>query len=70
MNKFCKNCGAPLNPKAKFCGSCGTVVSAPHRQGTAQNSAQAPAVEKAKRSDDRNTGRLNAYSAERVRRDR
>lgn len=58
MNKFCKNCGAPLNPKAKFCGSCGTVVSAPHRQGTAQNSAQAPAVEKAKRSDDRNTGRL------------
>ena len=23
-NAFCENCGASLNPKAKFCGSCGT----------------------------------------------
>ena len=22
---FCENCGASLNPKAKFCGSCGTA---------------------------------------------
>ena len=21
---FCENCGNTLNPKAKFCGSCGT----------------------------------------------
>ena len=24
---FCENCGNTLNPKAKFCGSCGTPVS-------------------------------------------
>ena len=64
MSKYCKNCGSPLKAEVKFCGSCGTAVPAPNRQGTAQaaptaqNSAQAPAVEKAKRSDDRNTGRL------------
>ena len=23
-NAFCENCGNTLNPKAKFCGSCGT----------------------------------------------
>jgi membrane protease subunit (stomatin/prohibitin family) len=22
---FCENCGNTLNPKAKFCGSCGTA---------------------------------------------
>ncbi len=25
MSKFCNNCGAQLDPVAKFCGSCGTV---------------------------------------------
>ena len=64
MSKYCKNCGSPLKAEVKFCGSCGTAVPAPNRQGTAQaaptaqNSAQALAAEKAKRSDDRNTGRL------------
>ena len=24
-NAFCENCGNTLNPKAKFCGSCGTA---------------------------------------------
>ena len=26
-SEFCENCGNTLNPKAKFCGSCGTPVS-------------------------------------------
>ncbi|NMA34701.1 MAG: zinc-ribbon domain-containing protein [Clostridiaceae bacterium] len=26
-HKFCKNCGAKLNPDVKFCASCGTEVS-------------------------------------------
>ena len=34
MNKFCKNCGAQLNPGAKFCGSCGSEAHLP--QNTAQ----------------------------------
>ena len=25
-NIFCDNCGNTLNPKAKFCGSCGTRI--------------------------------------------
>ena len=25
-NAFCENCGNTLNPKAKFCGSCGTRI--------------------------------------------
>lgn len=26
MSKFCKNCGKPLNPSAKFCASCGMRI--------------------------------------------
>ena len=26
-SEFCENCGNTLNPKAKFCGGCGTPVS-------------------------------------------
>ena len=25
-SNFCENCGNTLNPKAKFCGGCGTKV--------------------------------------------
>jgi hypothetical protein len=28
MSKFCKNCGAKVNPGAKFCKGCGAVLGA------------------------------------------
>lgn len=28
MNGVCKNCAAPLEPETKFCGACGSVVTA------------------------------------------
>jgi hypothetical protein len=36
--RFCTNCGAPLNPDNRFCGSCGQAVE----QATARAATQAP----------------------------
>lgn len=39
----CKNCGAPLRPKAKFCGVCGTPVTASKEEVSPKQEAYRPA---------------------------
>ena len=48
MDKFCRNCGAPLNDRAMFCAQCGTPVNTAsagveHGYPNAGGSAPAPA---------------------------
>ena len=47
-NKFCSDCGAPLEQDAKFCGSCGAkvAVSAPQTQVAVQQTAK-PVIQQA-----------------------
>ncbi len=35
-NKFCTNCGALINPSAKFCGKCGSAIVAEQQNQTSQ----------------------------------
>ena len=42
VQRFCENCGKPLNPQARFCGNCGHPVQPPPvvSGGTVTNSLQ------------------------------
>lgn len=38
--KYCKHCGSPLKPEARFCGKCGQVHQGHHPPELSQNTAQ------------------------------
>ena len=46
MAKFCGNCGAPLDPGARACGRCGTLVEAPPAVGMQTAPSPKPAQPK------------------------
>lgn len=44
MNNFCPQCGAPLEPKARFCGRCGRPVTGAAPPAPAQHPPPIPAT--------------------------